>query len=234
MSMLSVIRSVMDSNGWPTPVAGIAGSQDQNVRQSLALINKTLVGVSYKKTWPELCRDYVFDTVANQEAYDLPEDFHHLVVGTAFSATKYAQLRGALSPSNWYRCEYGANNSSDNYRVERHGNKFHICPTPTAVEQVAFMYVTKNLVRDVDGNYRPRYEVDTDVSVVDEELIESGLSWRWRQKKGMDFSAEVAEHTAAMRERFAQYLNSGEISIAKQPEAILTDGNIGSGPIGVV
>lgn len=237
MSLVSVVREVMDSNGWPMPVTGVSTSQDQNMRQSLALMNKVLLNTSFKKNWPVLCVDYRFTTVPGQGEYDLPVDFHHIIAGSAWNASQYFAMRGALPPAAWYRCMFNGYGDKwfDSFRVDRRGLKFQVCPTPDSAEDLVFMYVSSNAVLDVDGNPKPKYEMDTDVARIDEEMIELGFSARWRQKKGLDYSIELAEYNATVRERYAQYLAAGEIPIGgKCPtDYPLTDGYIGPGPIGV-
>jgi hypothetical protein len=242
MTMLSVVKTVMDSNGWPAPSVGVAGNQDQNMRQSFALINKVLKSVSFKNNWPELVKEYVFTTVPNQAAYPLPADFHHWVVGSAWNKSKYYQLKGTMMPTEWYRVMYGGYGAYAGYwtpwftsfRIDRLGMNFVVAPTPTAPEDLVFMYVTNNIAMDATGNPKSAYVIDSDIAVIDEEVVELGLSWRWRSKKGLDFTAELAEFNAALKTRFAQYLGPGDIAVGRQVVDYppLTNGYIGLGPIG--
>jgi len=100
---------------------------------------------------------------------------------------------------------------------------------------MVFMYITKNIAKTSTGTPIPQYFNDTDVSLVDESLVDMGLTWRWRQKKGMDFSAELAEYQGTLNLRYAQQLGLGELPIGAIPSAgaPLTDGAPIYGPIGV-
>lgn len=218
MSLFNIVKNVMDSNGWPAPTTAVATSQDQNMRQSLALANTALRGVSFKKDWPILMREHKFTTVPGQAEYPLPADFHHLVSPSAVNASQYYQLKGSLTPIQWYR--RALNNSLDwglTFRIDPVGNNFIVAPTPQSPSDLVFMYITKDIAVDGNGNPIQQFTQDSDRPLVDQDLVELALSWRWRQKKGMDFTAEMAEYLGTFNQRFAQYLATGELDVGGHP-----------------
>jgi hypothetical protein len=217
MSLLSIVKTVMDSNGWQQPVTAVSSSNDQNMRQSFALANKALTNVSYKNDWPSLVREYTFTTVADQIEYPLPLDFHHLIAPSAMNESQYYALRGSLTPIQWYRKVInGSVDWGDSFRIDRFGKTFQVAPTPSGGSDLIFMYITINIATDVNGHPITRYTQDTDVAVIDEDLVELDLQWRWRQKKGLDYTAEMAELGSILKSRYAQYLGFGELPIGIQ------------------
>jgi hypothetical protein len=153
-------------------------------------------------------------TVAGQVPYDLPPDFHHMVMPSAVNAGMYYALKGALSPIEWYRRSLnGSIDWGNSFRIDAFGKKFQLAPTPSSPQDLIFMYVTNQIAVDGSGVPVTQYTQDTDISLVDEDLIELGLSWRWRQKKGLDYTAEMAEFSGTLKARFAQYLASGVVQV---------------------
>jgi len=214
MSLLSIVKSVMDSNGWQQPVTTVSSSNDQNMRQCYALANKALMYVSYKNDWPVLIRENKFTTVADQTDYPLPVDFHHLVAPSAMNASQYYELKGQLTPLQWYRrALQGSIDWTDGFRIDAFGKTLQVAPAPAGGDDLVFMYVTSNVALDVNNNPIKRYTQDTDTALVDEDVIELDLQWRWRQKKGLDYTAEIAELSGALRSRYAQYLGFGELPV---------------------
>jgi hypothetical protein len=204
----------MDSNGWQQPVTAVSSSIDQNMRQSFALCNKSLQSVSFKKDWPTLIREYTFYTVVDQPTYPLPADFHHLVAPSAWNAAQYYAMKGSLTSMQWYRRVInGFLDWRSGFRLDTVGKTFQISPTPSAPLEIVFMYVTNLIANDVNGVAIPKFAQDTDVPLIDEDLVELDFNWRWRQKKGLDFSAEIAELTGTMNTRMAQYLGMGELRV---------------------
>jgi hypothetical protein len=188
------------------------------MRQSFALANKALSSTSFKKNWPVLTREWKFDTVVGQTEYDLPLDFHHLVTPSAVNSQQYYALKGSLSPIQWYRYSLnGGLNWAQGFRIDPFGNKFIIAPTPSSPESLVFMYITTLIAKDAQNTPVTQYSQDTDVALVDEDLVEMNLSWRWRQKKGLDFTAEMAEYSGTLSQRFAQFLGTGEFNIGARP-----------------
>lgn len=228
MSLFSIVKTVMDSNGWPTPVAAVASSQDQNMRQSMALANLALKSASFKYNWPALIKEYPFVTVANESQYVLPADFHHMVVPSAVNADQYFQLKGALTPIQWYRKALnGSIDWGDGFRIDAMNDQMVIAPTPSGVQNLIYMYIPKNIAKSSTGTPLDAYYQDTDVSLIDEDLVQLGLSWRWRQKKGLDFTAEMAEYQGTIKQRFAQYMGTGELPIGgRWGDAPLSQGRI--------
>jgi hypothetical protein len=184
------------------------------MRQSLALINKALKAASYKKNWPVLVREWNFPTVPQQGDYDLPPDFHHLVAPSAWSADQYYQIKGSLTPVQWYRYFLnGGINFPEGFRIDPFGKKFKIAPVPGTAHNMVFMYVTKLIAKDGAGVPIEQYYQDTDEALIEEELVDMGLTWRWREKKGMDYSAELAEYNGTLNTRYAQQMGLGEVPI---------------------
>lgn len=214
MSLLGLVKSVMDANGWQLPVTAVSSSQDQNMRQSFALANRALLSISFKKDWPVLVREHKFTTVAAQTDYPLPPDFHHLVAPSAMNASQYYEMKGSLTPLQWYRkALQGGVDWGDSFRLDAFGKQFSVAPEPSGGDDLVFMYITSDIVMDVNGNPVKRYSQDTDVAIVDEDLVELDFQWRWRQKKGLDYTAEIAELNGTIRTRYAQYLGFGELNI---------------------
>lgn len=219
MTLLSTVKTVMDSNGWPAPTSSVASSSDQNMRQAYALANKALLDTSYKKDWPQLIYEHTFTTVEGQVEYPLPEDYHHLVAPSAWNSSQYYQMKGSLTPSQWYRMilRGAPPNFLAGFRLDARTKTFNITPAPTGGMDIVFMYVTKNLAVDASGNPVERYSQDSDIAVIDEEMVELNLTWRWRQKKGLDFTAEMAEYNGALKRRWAQIVGYGELDVGGRP-----------------
>jgi hypothetical protein len=243
MTLLTVVQNVMDANGWPSPTTGVVGVTDQNMRQAYALCNKAVYAIATKKNWPAISKDYSFETVVGQSKYPCPSDFRGIIAGTAWNADQYYQLQGSMTPALWYRRMYNGTNSipKSAYRISIDPNMpgfFNVYPTPESVETLAFMYKSNLWVMSSSGVLKWVYGADDDTCILGEYLVELGLTWRWREKKGMDFSAELAEYNAAIKDRFSSDLAAGDIDIGGRGydryiyDWPMTNGYIGPGPIG--
>lgn len=228
MPLLDVVQNVCDEVGLPRPAA-VAASSDQLARQMLALANASLKSISREFTWPELQREHSFPTVIAQAAYALPANYRKLISHTVFDATKFYQMKGSVSPQEWQYTKSLNLGTLSRAKLRIYGNPLQIVilPTPAAVETVVFEYTTKNFAKDQANVEQLQYTVDTDTSIVNEDLIRMDLKWRIKHAKGLEFSADLAEAQAAMRSEFSKSMafpaiQVGGRTIDEYPE--LTDG----------
>lgn len=231
MSLLALVKTVMEGNGWKIPVISVAASQDPNIRQAFVLANKELESLAYSRTWPILVTEQTLALVGGQAEYPLPADFHHLVTPSVYNKSQYYRIKGNLQPMEFIR--YISNNGGGpnmpytGFRILPATKTLRVVPTPQQADEVVYFYVSSNLVLSAAATPQPRYAADDDVAVVDETLLEMGLTWRWRQKKGLDYSAEIAEYNGTVTKRYAQQLALSDFPIgASIPpgQAPLTDG----------
>jgi hypothetical protein len=214
MSLLSIAKDVTDVIGLARPTAIVTG-QDPLARQILGLAKETLEELG-RMDWPVLQIPYTFDTVPSQTQYALPADFGRDVGDTLYAASRYAALRGSLTPGDWARQR---NNLPDlgrfRYRIYGLPLKINVSPTPTTVETFVMEYQTTARVIQADGiTLKSTYFDDTDVSLVPEELVKKGLKWRLRRAKGLDYSEEFDDYEQTRSQWLAQALAMGSMAVA--------------------
>jgi hypothetical protein len=173
-----------------------------------SLANAELEELSKRFNWPVLTREYTFPTVVGQAQYALPADYRKFLQETVFDKDRYYAMRGSISAGEWQRTKALNLGTLSTARVRIYGNplKLNILPTPVAVDNVVFEYMTKNFAAHADNSETLRYSADADVALVDEALIRMGLKWRIKHAKGLEFSADLAEYEAVVAREFAAAL----------------------------
>lgn len=214
MTLLSIAQSVADEVGLPRPNV-VAASTDQLARQMFALANVTLEELG-KMNWPELDTTYSFPTVVNQVAYAVPTDYDRFATDTAFISSQYYQARGSLTANEWARRRNGMSSLTGwaRYRVFGYPLQIQFVPAPQVVQTVVIEYVSKNLAISATNARQPKYVVDTDTSVIPEELVRMGLKWRIKHAKGLDYSEDFNTYEKRTAALFAQHLNLGATPVA--------------------
>lgn len=214
MTLLSVAQDVTDVIGLTRPMAVITGN-DQLARQILGLARKTLEELGHMD-WPQLEIPYTFATVNGQAQYDLPTDFDREVGDSVYIASQYQSLRGSLTPSDWQRQKSGMQSNLGRYKFRIFGlpPKINLTPTPGLVENIVMEYQTTYRVQQADASYKNTFMLDTDVSLISEELLKKGLEWRLRRAKGLDYSEEFDDYEMARAQRLAQALSMGSTPVA--------------------
>lgn len=214
MTLLSVAQDVCDVIGLTRPAAIITGP-DALSRQILGLAKETLAELG-RMDWPMLEIPYSFNTAVGVAQYSLPADFGREVGDTLYVASQYSQLRGSLTPADWQRQRNSFASQTGKYRYRIFGLPLAInfSGTPQVVEQVIMEYQTTYRVRQADATYKNTFYADTDVSLIDEELLKKGLKWRLMRRKGLDYSEEFNDYEIQRAQFLAQGLGMGSIPVA--------------------
>lgn len=236
MSLLTVAQNVADEVGLPRPSA-VIGSTDRSVRQILRFINRTGEALA-KKNWTVLQKENTFTTSNGTASYSLPSDYDRMLDFTAWDRTNYWNLRGPLSPREWqvYKSGLVANTTlRSRFRIkpDTRVNKFFIDPTPTGSNSMVFEYVSNQWVKDSgNSNGKTAYAVDTDISLLDESLIELGAIWRMLDRKGFAYDEAKDEFERRVDQAFASDGGMAVLNMGRPPHVPLSRSNIPEGGFG--
>lgn len=197
----------------------MATSSDQLARQLFSLANAELKELSKRNEWPILTREYTFPTVNGVEAYNLPADFRAMIGNTVFNSDLFYQLKGSVTPQEWQRTKALNLGTMSRARIRIYGSplKIHLVPTPVSAEDLVFEYLTNMYAVSDIGVAKDKYEADTDVAVVDEDLVKMGLKWRIKHAKGLEYSADIREYEDVVSREYARALAPGAIDIGGRP-----------------
>ncbi len=233
MSLLTICQSVMSETGWPEPQA-IAASTEATARQIFRIANTELRALSQMFEWPHLETEYDFATVPAQAIYFWPDDFRVAAQQSVYNKAEYYGLKGSIGIQQWHMLKYGNLSSLNTTRFRTvyplGVPGIELTPVPVEAEDLVGVYYSKEYAKSSGGVSQPAYTVDTDVSKVPEEYVELGIKWRFRRAKGLDFSAELAEYNATVKDQFSRVLNGAEIKVGgprwPYDEAGLTPGYV--------
>ncbi len=204
MTLLSVVQSAADRLGLTRP-STVISSPDENAKILLGMAQEEGKSLADRYTWQALQTEYTFSTSNGTASYALPSGFDSLIKDTVFNRTSRRRMLGDLSPDQWQQTQASlVTMVNPAFRIR--GSLFYISPTPTSTETIAYEYVTKNWCQSSGGTGQSEWAADTDVALLDEELMKLGVIWRFRAKKGFDY---------------AEDMNTYEIAVNK---AILKDG----------
>lgn len=189
MSLLSIIQSAADRLGLTRP-SSVISSPDENAKILLGMAQEEGKALADRHTWQALQTEYTFSTANGTAFYALPTGFDALIKDTVFNRTSRRRMVGDLSPSQWQETQASlVTMVNPAFRIRN--NLFYISPTPTAVETVAYEYVTKNWCQSSGGTGQSEWAADTDTGLLDEELTKLGVIWRFKAKKGFDYAEDM-------------------------------------------
>jgi hypothetical protein len=91
-----------------------------------------------------------------------------------------------------------------------------IWPALATGEIVTFNYYSKNWIIAADGLTRlSDWATDTDVSLIEEDVVMKGAMWRWLAARGLDYAEEFRQFEVSLTRNAAQQMTERTVSTAR-------------------
>lgn len=238
MNILTIVQTALDEMGLPYP-ASIVSATDPTQRQCKALIYAACRAFRSKRTLPQLKKKYSFATVAARSKYLLPADYYAALPDTQWNETTDRRLIGPVTDADMTGKKIASENVTSDYAYRIYGpdlnpasalGQFEIDPVPSGVETLSFEYITKYLFVDVAtyAVFSEAITLDTDLSLIDEELLIADFKWRYLRAKKKDYAQEKADADDLLDAATSRWTGSfrGKFARGKKgPRYSFPDGN---------
>jgi hypothetical protein len=211
---MTTIKSVMDDAvvqcSADTPSNWITASGRTYVEMRLHL-RKTVDEVLERVDWPDpIAVDYEI-AGDGSASYALPSNFKRLTYDPMAvyetTSTRRACLP-VLTNGQWtYLTDYGNAGAYRYYRMsgdEDAGFEIEFYRPLGSGEKVTVSYISRNWMRSSGGTAGDAWTAETDVLALPSKVIELGVIWRTRQKKGLPYSDIMAEYEIAISRKANQ------------------------------
>lgn len=192
MSMLTIVQAAQRRLGLAV-ASTVAGNSDDTATQLLALLNQAGEELCEAYAWQAITKEATFTTLA-AESQGLMETIApgwlYIVNDTIWNRSRNQPVKGGLSSQEWQQQKSSnVTGPFSQYRIRQGYLRF--LPTPAAGDTCAFEYVSKHWATDSTGaTGKSAFTVDTDLPVLDDQLLTLALVWRFKQANGLDWAAE--------------------------------------------
>lgn len=195
MSLLTIIQEACSLIGILKPNA-VYSSTDQQIVQLRSIANEEGQELA-RYPWQSLTLEATFTTVASESQgviTAIAPGYKSIINNTIWNRSLLRPVFGPMSPSEWQQLKAQTMSGPFNqFRIV--GNLIKFTPVPTAGESCYFEYLTKNWVTSGDGlTSRSAWGADDDISLLDEDLMTSGIIWRWKQIKGLQYAEDFNKY----------------------------------------
>lgn len=201
MSVLEIIARMTNAVGVPEPSTAVA-NQNEDVQQLVELLNQEGRQLSKRGNWQALTFEASFTSVATESQGTLAsiigatQELRKIINETIWDRTSQQQFYGPLSPRA-RQASLAQSLSSPFPRYFIRGGTLRMNPAPTAGDTCYFEYVSNMWCTDSAGvTYRRNIAADTDLMLLDDEIMLAGLEWRWLRKKGLSYAEEFQTYEA--------------------------------------
>ena len=190
MTLLELVRQTCFEVGVAAP-GQVATSNDEQVLQMYALLNRFGRDLSRDFVWNELDKEYLITTVNGQANYALPPDWLRQIEGTEWDRTNRWPLNGPKSPQECQNFKSGIVYAGPRLRFRIAGGQIQLNPTPTSVATLSMEYVSSHWVTALDATTKAKFTLDSDTTIFDESLMVEGLKLRWNKAKGFAYDQKA-------------------------------------------
>lgn len=180
----------------------------------------------------------------SQDTYPGPSDFDRYINQTWWDRTNRWALIGPDSPQvdQWHRSgivtigprrhfrQIGYNGLSATSALPL--NNYRIWPAPGATDtplDLVYEYISINTVLSAAGVPQPTFQADTDIPILDENMLILGGKWRFWQIKGFDYGALQAEAIDYIERHYANDGGAKTLSLVGSRvglyQSLVQDGN---------
>ena len=206
MSLLSVIQEVCRRINIPQP-ASVIGNADANITQLLGIANEEGQKLARRHRWTALNVEATFQTLAAQQQVNVKTtwpDFRYIVNDTLWNRDLKRPVFGPLVPAQWQQlAAQSMQGPWQQYRIRQ--GYFYFIPQPPAGQNIWFEYASAYWLNNAVGGYSSNaFRGDTDVVLLDEEIIQMGIEWRWKKKKGLEYAEDFTDYERMVLNAMAQ------------------------------
>ncbi|MDZ7355874.1 MAG: hypothetical protein ONB55_22365 [candidate division KSB1 bacterium] len=208
MNVLEIVQRFCVATGLPSPSVAVL-NPSEDVRQIVELLNQEGRALSKRHDWQALTFEATFTTVAAESQGTLSsiigssQELEKIVNDTIWNRTARVPIYGPVSRQTWQAYKaLTVTGPYSQFRIRK--NELLFDPAPTAGQSCYFEYVSRMWCTNSAGTtYRRNVADDTDLVLLDDELILAGLEWRWLRKKGLNYAEEFASYEALVSSRIA-------------------------------
>ena len=197
MTLLTIINDVQKRLGIVVS-ATVMNDSSPAVKQLVAMAQVEGKDLAQRHPWSALQTRKAWTAVATEDQGALSTvasdmSIKHIRYMTAWNSTTKQQINGPLTGSQWAELKgRGMTPTWPAWRI--YGSHFYIIPAPTVADAVQFEYVSKNWCQSSGGTGQTAWAADTDTGILDEDIMQLGIIWRYRADLGFDYAEAYADY----------------------------------------
>jgi hypothetical protein len=203
MSLLTIVTYFCQRTNIPVP-SSVMGSTDEKILQLKALLEEEGIDLAKRGQWQGLVNEASLTTTATEDqgaiATIASNGFDYIRNQTIWDRSSRLPIVGPLDGQEWQMLKASVS-TGPRYQFRMRGGHLLINPVPTAGLSWYFEYYSKNWILGADGvTYKQFFTSDTDNPLLSEDLMISGLRWRWKKEKGFDYAEDFRTYEMQIKD----------------------------------
>jgi hypothetical protein len=194
MTLLELLKEFCTRRMLPIPQI-VMSSQDDTYLQLVGLANEVLDDLMTRGTWTQLQKEASWTSTGTESQGALttlaPAGFKHVIKDTFYDRTQRLPVFGPKSPQEWQLLKaVPMTGPFLQYRIQ--GGNLLLNPVPPAGHSLYFEYASNYSIQSGNDTtiFKRYFSADNDIFLLDQSLLLSGLSWRWKKEKGFAYAED--------------------------------------------
>lgn len=202
MNLLGIVQEFCRRTALTVPQL-VATSNDDQLLQLMGLANEVTEDLVNRREWTLLQREIVFTSVAGEDQGSIQtitndDGFLHVLNDTIYDRTRRLPVWGPRNAQDWQGLK-ALPMSGPFYQYRFRGNHLLMLPAMPAGHVMAFEYAAKSPIQDsTTAAYKSLFTKDSDLWLLPDNLLLSGLRWMWKKEKGLPYAEEFRLYEAAV------------------------------------
>ena len=196
-TVVSTLDRVARQVSLTAPSSWITATADEYVEIRDDFLLETVDDIAERVDLPSPIGAQTTITGTGVETYALPSDFKRVQRDerAVYDVTLQRRCIPVTTDGDWTDLkEFGAAGADRYYRVTGYDGNFEISLYDFPSTDTIVHYVSNNWMATAGGTAGTVLTADTDVLLIPRRVVEAGIVWRWRERKGLPFDAKYAEY----------------------------------------
>jgi len=204
-TLLEIVQDAMAQVGFKTPTS-VAGNSSTEAETLLALANRVGNDILKAHNWQQTQVEGSITLVMGQQNYPIPSQLLFYSPETMWNRDTRRPVLLALTPSEWqyYKGWIFIQGLNLRARIQESEIVFEQpIDTVNAGNEIFYEFRTKTWVDSAGGTPQERFLADDDVSRFDRDLMSSGLVYRIKKQRGLDYQQDQMDFEVELRTHMA-------------------------------
>ena len=223
MEAKDICGEVYDLSGFYRSAA-FAASNDPDDRLIFSLLRRVARDIA-KYRWNELVISGTLEILAGTKAYDLPADFREFVPNSFRTLDDLRAIDFPTSFETWAQIDSLVGPTGLSHRLRLQEGKMATLEADENVYTIRFEYLSNfpvidgDTVQQLEPTRIKTFEKDSDVWILDEDLIIKGLKAKWSLEKSLStLQADIGDYNNYQHELKGTQAGSQRIALGgKRP-----------------
>ncbi len=199
--IVDVLNRVARQTSIAAPSSWITATADEHVELREDFLRQSVCDAMDRIDWPSPVSDEAVITGTGVETYALPSTFKRIhrddMAVHDETLTRYSCP--VHLDSQWSLLRFNGLTGADRvYRITGFDGNYEISFLPLLSTDVTVHYVTTYWMA-ASGVPGVTFSDDEDVLLLPDKMIETGIVWRWRERRGLPFEGKMDEYDMLMQ-----------------------------------